>query len=199
MEGLLFYPGNPVHCSRGPQGDLPPQPHYSSVSLSTSDGWVFISAFWALASYISLVLALLKKPHWGGEGGQNNKSNRIHCGSKKVDLLNQWTVEVSRYLCHLIVCVDLLLEAKLNLHSPLAANVSAGYLFNWIIVITNVLDRYLPHKEDDEGQKEDASNSRHDDDPQGDLVRSLLPELWVYIQGELHRGYQTEDINYVCI
>lgn len=56
------------------------------------------------------------------------------------------------------------------------------------IVITNILDRYLPHKEDDEGQKEDASDSRHDDDPQGDLVRSLLPQLWVYIQGELHRG-----------
>lgn len=71
---------------------------------------------------------------------------------------------------------------------------------NWqTIVITNILDRYLPHKEDDEGQKEDPSDSKHDDDLQGDLVQILLPQLWVYIQGELHRGYQTEDINYVCI
>ncbi|MEQ2164956.1 hypothetical protein GOODEAATRI_012093, partial [Goodea atripinnis] len=31
-------------------------------------GWIFISAFWALASYISLLLARWKKPHCWGRG-----------------------------------------------------------------------------------------------------------------------------------
>lgn len=40
----------------------------SAESLSLSEGWTWISAFWYAASYWSLV-ALLKKPHWGRSKG----------------------------------------------------------------------------------------------------------------------------------
>lgn len=48
----------------GAHWELCSQPQFSSVSLSLSDGWLFMWAMWVFASYSSLVLALLKNPHW---------------------------------------------------------------------------------------------------------------------------------------
>lgn len=67
----------PRTTNRGPM-ETPVRSQQSSVSLSVSDGCIFISAFWALASYISLRLARLKKPHCR-KGGMMDRSliNRL--------------------------------------------------------------------------------------------------------------------------